>query len=118
MISQKGENLMIPDERTCRYFLIIAQEKNISHAARQLYISQPSLSRFLSGLERELGTELFLREAGTLSLTAAGEQFFRYITKLKELEASFSAEVSLQEDPKPPQYISSIQGMYHHLPAR
>lgn len=93
MISQKGENLMIPDERTCRYFLIIAQEKNISHAARQLYISQPSLSRFLSGLERELGTELFLREAGTLSLTAAGEQFFRYITKLKELEASFSAEL-------------------------
>lgn len=86
---------MIPDERTCQYFLTIAQEKNVSRAARRLYISQPSLSRFLSGLEKELGTTLFLREAGSLTLTAAGEHFCEYIRKLKELEASFSAELDL-----------------------
>ena len=43
---------MIPDERTCQYFMTIAREKNISRAARCLYISQPSLSRFLTGLEK------------------------------------------------------------------
>lgn len=43
---------MIPDERTCQYFITIAREKNISRAARSLYISQPSLSRFLTGLEK------------------------------------------------------------------
>ena len=35
---------MIPDERTCQYFITIAREKNISRAARSLYISQPTLS--------------------------------------------------------------------------
>lgn len=34
---------MIPDERTCQYFITIAREKNISRAARSLYISQPTL---------------------------------------------------------------------------
>lgn len=51
---------MIPDERTCQYFITIAREKNISRAARSLYISQPTLSRFLTGLEKELGTPLFV----------------------------------------------------------
>ena len=55
---------MIPDERTCQYFITIAREKNISRAARSLYISQPTLSRFLTGLEKELGTPLFIRNNG------------------------------------------------------
>lgn len=50
---------MIPDERTCQYFITIAREKNISRAARSLYISQPSLSRFLTGLEKETGYSAF-----------------------------------------------------------
>ena len=85
---------MIPDERTCRYFTTIVQEKNISQAARRLYISQPSLSRFLSDLEKELGAALFVRERGSLSLTSAGISFCQYIEKLKDLEASFSAEIT------------------------
>lgn len=89
---------MIPDERTCRYFTTIVQEKNISQAARRLYISQPSLSRFLSDLEKELGVSLFLRETGSLSLTSAGNQFYQYIKKLKELESSFSSEIKSAPD--------------------
>ncbi len=91
---------MIPDERTCQYFQTIVQEKNISHAAKRLYISQPSLSRFLSDLEKSLDTALFLRESGNLCLTAVGEQFCRYIDDIKKLEAAFSAEIKKAPDHK------------------
>ena len=43
------------------YFIVIAEEKNISQAASRLYISQPALSQFLQKLERELDTILFSR---------------------------------------------------------
>lgn len=85
---------MIPDERTCQYFITIAREKNISRAARSLYISQPTLSRFLTGLEKELGTPLFIRNNGILSPTPAGELFFQYITGLKGMESRFSNDLS------------------------
>lgn len=37
------------------YFLVIAEECSISRAAERLYVSQPSLSHFLSKLENEVG---------------------------------------------------------------
>ena len=49
------------DFKELEYVLLIAQEKNISKAARKLYITQPALSRALHHIEDELGTELFVR---------------------------------------------------------
>jgi len=92
---------MIPDERTCHYFTAIAQEKNISRAARHLYISQPSLSRFLSGLEKEVGGPLFVRNNGTLTFTPAGELFYQYIRDTKDLESRFTSMLSSALMPQP-----------------
>ena len=44
-----------------RYFLMVAEELNITRAAERLYISQQSLSNHISNLERELDTKLFTR---------------------------------------------------------
>ena len=66
-----------------QYMLTVMQEGSITAAAKKLYISQPSLSRFLTGLEKELGTPLFIRNNGILSPTPAGELFFQYIASLK-----------------------------------
>lgn len=49
------------DFRDYTYVQMIAQYKTISRAADALYISQPSLSKFLQKLEEELGTPLFKR---------------------------------------------------------
>lgn len=50
--------------RTLRYFLTTADEGNITRAAHILHVTQPTLSRQLMELERELGTVLIDRKKG------------------------------------------------------
>ena len=59
--------------RVLRYFLAVAREETISGAAKYLHLSQPSLSRQLMELERELGKELFVRGNRRITLTEEGE---------------------------------------------
>ncbi len=56
-----------------QYFLKTAETLNMTKAAKALYISQPSLSEQMRRLERELGTELFIRKDKSLKLTLAGK---------------------------------------------
>jgi DNA-binding transcriptional LysR family regulator len=59
---------------TLRYFVAVAEERNISRAAARLHIAQPSLSQQLRELERELDVELVNRAARPLLLTSAGRR--------------------------------------------
>ncbi len=85
---------MLFDERTMQYFQAIANERNISRAAEKLYISQPSLSRFLSRLEQRLGGELFQRKTDRLALTALGECFLAYIQEAQQLNSRYEQQFS------------------------
>lgn len=58
------------------YFLTLAEEKNITHAAKRLYVSQQCLSAYLKELEEEYGVQLFYRKPQFM-LTPAGETFYR-----------------------------------------
>ena len=58
--------------RVLRYFLAVAREGTVSGAADFLHLSQPSLSRQLMGLEKELGKTLFLRGSRRIVLTEEG----------------------------------------------
>jgi len=60
------------DVRVLRYFIAIAQEQNISRAARLLHVSQPALSRQIADLETNLGTQLFIRGKRQIQLTQDG----------------------------------------------
>ena len=62
--------------RTLRYFLTAASEGNITRAAEVLHLTQPTLSRQLMELEKELGVTLVLRGKKGLTLTDDG-LFFR-----------------------------------------
>ena len=62
--------------RTLRYFLTVASEGNITRAAELLHITQPSLSRQMMDLEREIGSTLILRSKKGITLTDDG-MFFR-----------------------------------------
>ncbi|MGB3686743.1 MAG: LysR family transcriptional regulator [Ornithinimicrobium sp.] len=61
--------------RTIRYFVAVADAGSVTSAATQVHITQPSLSRQVRSLERELGLTLFSRVGGRLILTTAGRTF-------------------------------------------
>src|SRR5262245_54660274 len=58
-----------------RWFLVLASTENVSRAAEQLHIGQPTLSRALRRLERQIGTPLFDRTRQRLRLNSYGEAF-------------------------------------------
>ncbi|WP_101910205.1 LysR family transcriptional regulator [Marasmitruncus massiliensis] len=63
------------DYNQIRYVLSVAQTKNFSRSAEQLFITQPALSQQISRLELELGVELFNRTTRFVHLTQAGAAF-------------------------------------------
>ena len=63
------------DLRHLRYFIAVAEEQNVTHAAARLNVSQPSLSRQIRDLEEALGVALFERTAKAIRLTHAGRLF-------------------------------------------
>lgn len=60
-----------------RYFYAAAKCLNFSQAARNLYISQPNLTKYIANLEKELGFRLFDRSTHHCRLTEEGQQFLR-----------------------------------------
>lgn len=71
--------------RTLRYFLTTASEGNITRAADVLHVTQPTLSRQLMDLEKELGTTLVIRGKKGLSLTDDGLFFRQRAEEIVEL---------------------------------
>lgn len=71
--------------RVLRYFLTVAQEGNITRAAENLHVTQPTLSRQLMDLESELGTTLFIRGKRAITLTDDGLLFRQKAQEIVEL---------------------------------
>lgn len=72
------------DFTNLEYFRAVARHGNLSRAAKELYISQPGLSKYLSRLEAELGVPLFDRRKGKIELNTYGQVF------LANVELAFS----------------------------
>lgn len=63
------------DLRLLEYFLAVAKVGNITKAAEQLHVTQPTISRQLTDLEDTLGTQLLIRGKRQVTLTDAGVLF-------------------------------------------
>lgn len=70
-----------------RYFRVVARIEHMTKAAEELFISQPSLSKTIRRLEREIGVPLFDRQGRSIRLNRFGEAFLAHVeTLLRELE--------------------------------
>lgn len=67
------------------YLLVLAEEQNISRAARRLFITQPTLTACINTLEKNLGVKLFDRSHNPIRLTKSGTI---YLKKMQELVAA------------------------------
>lgn len=84
--------------RILRYFLVVAQEENITKAATLLYISQPSLSRQLMQMEEELGVKLFKRSKHSIVLTEEGHLLRRRAQEIVTLADKAEKELAQREE--------------------
>lgn len=76
-----------------RYILEIAKHLNLTRAAQALYISQPSLSKYLQSVEKHVGMPLFARVGNRLRMTYAGERYVEYAQQMMRIKKSMDEEL-------------------------
>ena len=107
------------DLRVLRYFVVTAQEANITRAAEKLNISQPPLSKQIKELEDELGVELFIRGKRPLRITEEGRKLYRRAQQILELADRTRAEFEdLKGAPHGNLCLSIVEGRAPFVVAR
>jgi len=77
----RSERMRIED---LQYFMKVVEVGNMTQAAKNLFIAQPSLSKAMANLESEMGVTLFQRTAKGTVLTVQGEEFLQYARQVLE----------------------------------
>ena len=72
------------DDKDFTLLKTLYEEKNITHTAKRMFISQPAISDRLKHLEAEFGCQLFVRQPRGIQFTPQGEVLMRYINKAAE----------------------------------
>jgi DNA-binding transcriptional LysR family regulator len=91
--------------RTLRYFVALVDEGTVTGAAKALHVTQPTLSRQLAQLEREMGNQLFERSRSGIELTEAGVTLNRHARQILELVTKTEEEVAAP--------MSAVSGIVH-----
>ena len=81
------------DFKDLSYVLAIAKYQNITKAANALYITQPTLTKFLQNLESDLGQKLFRKLGHRFVLTYAGERYVAKATEILNLKKELDQEM-------------------------
>lgn len=74
------------DFRQYQYVLKVAELRNITRAAAELFVTQSSLSHYIARVEEELGTAIFNRTTTPISLTPAGETYVETARMIMQLD--------------------------------
>lgn len=82
------------------YFCAVSRLQNITRAAEELYVTQPTISLSIRELEKELHTRLFLHEKNRISLTKEGQSFYQSVLPIVQQCHAVKVEfTSLEEKP-------------------
>ena len=82
------------DFRELNYVLAIEKYHNITKAAESLYVSQPTLSKFLANLEHDLGQKLFRKLGNKYILTFAGQKYVDTAREILLLKSNLDIELA------------------------
>lgn len=84
--------------RVLQYFLAVAREQSISGAAEFLHLSQPTLSRQIKDMEKELGKQLLIRGNRRITLTEEGMILCKRAEEIMELVKKTESEITLSDE--------------------
>lgn len=86
--------------KAMEYVAAVAKYQSLTKAAEELYITQPSLSRFIHNLEDNIGCKLFNRIGNRFLPTYVGERFVEYAQQINIVESQLCSELynMVQED--------------------
>lgn len=96
------------------YIIAIAEERNLTQAAKRLYISQPTLTLYLNRLENELGVKLFDRTKSPVTLTDAGAYYLEKMKKIYASEQALRSQIHFIANPTQTLLVGIGQVRGHH----
>ena len=80
--------------QSMRYVYEVYKEMSFSRAAKNLFISQPSLSAAVKKEEEKVGSQIFERSTNPIQLTEIGQEYIRSVERLMDVENSFANYIS------------------------
>ena len=80
-------------------FVSVADTRSFSKTAKELYLTQPTISAHISSLEAELNTRLFIRNTKEVRLSERGKCLYQYARQMLDLEEEISREFGTGEEP-------------------
>lgn len=81
------------DFKELNYILCIAKHQSITKASKELYISQPTLSKFLQRVESKIGTKLFHHIDNQFTPTYVGERYLEYANRIMNIKQNWDDEL-------------------------
>lgn len=79
-------------------FVLVAEGKSFSGAAKEMYLTQPTVSAHIAALERELSTKLFVRNTKEVRLSEEGKTLLGYAKQMVQLEKQIEEIFSHSEE--------------------
>lgn len=80
-------------------FVQVAEGGSFSRAAKELYLTQPTISAHIASLEKELNVRLFIRNTKEVSLSEDGKELYKYAKPMMDLEHKIEERFGSGEEP-------------------
>lgn len=77
-------------------FVKVVETGSFSKAARDLYLTQPTVSAHISSLEKELKVRLFIRNTKEVVMSEAGQELYKYAKQMVELECQIAEHFNMR----------------------
>ena len=79
-------------------FVQVSESGSFSKAAKELFLTQPTISAHISSLEKELNVRLFIRNTKEVSLSDDGKDLYRYAKQITDLEKAIEERFYMDRD--------------------
>lgn len=79
-------------------FVQVSESGSFSKAAKELFLTQPTISAHISSLEKELNVRLFIRNTKEVSLSDDGKDLYRYAKQITDIEKAIEERFYMDSD--------------------